>query len=141
MLILATSLLLAACDGISKAHEYVVYILHNEQYNIIVNGMRLDDVTSESYPTHVPLIVVARAFGAEVLWDSDTGEVVLYGLNGKIIATEGSESFLLDQETIIIPGLSAVVIDGRLHVPFQFFSDVLGVNNAYFKDGQIFIYN
>ena len=115
------------------------------QYEIIVNGVGLADayariVGDEIFPTHVPLIPIAKALGVQVDWDYDNGEVSLEGLNGNILFAVGSTDFLVEGEAITLLQYT-VVADDSVYVPLQFFIEVFGMNNAYFEGGQIFINN
>jgi len=137
-------------------------------YEIVVNnrglyGVSFQTVGESGTPTHVPLRVIAEELGADISIQFAVEEIsnecskngvilasegehvsislTLYGKNGRIILTDGSESFEVNGEFITIYGLPTVVIDYQLHVPIQFFSNVFGIANAYYSNGHVYIYD
>jgi len=90
------------------------------------------------FPTHVELVPVAAALGAEVEWNTDTNVVTLEGLNGSISFVAGSYDFTVDGEIVSLYQPS-VDFYGTVYVPVLFFADVFGMPSAYSFEGRIYI--
>ena len=116
------------------------------QYAVIVNGVGLADVGIATigdyiFPTHVQLRPVLAAFEITPGWNSATREVTFTNIHGEVVVfqvgtnvvTVGGEVVTLHQETVLI--------NDRTYVPLGFFRDALGVNNAYFLGGHVYIDN
>ena len=119
---------------VPPVYEFDVY-----NWPIIVNGKEI-----AAPPAHmigdqvmVPLRAVAEALGFDVGWDGKTQTVTLddeIALNiGSLDASNGDEEFTLKA--------APVIKEDRTFVPVTFFSDVVGMNNAYALEGQIVIDN
>ena len=149
LLMMMVSLLLSACNNeqtyILDTYDNETMVMADMSNGIIVNGVRLDGVQFQTAgegntPTHVPLLAVSQALGVTVMWNYATREISLYGLKGSIIFEIGSVSYSVDGEIVTIHNSPSFVLDNQTYVPLQFFGDVFGINNVYYEDGQIFIY-
>jgi len=138
LVMMVVTLLLNACSNDNETMETA-----DMPYDIIVNGVRLDGVQSQTAGegnTYVPLLAVSQALGVNVMWNPETSEISLNGLNGNIVFEIGSESYSVDGEIVTIHNSPSFVLDNQTYVPLRFFGDVFGINNVYLEDGQIFIY-
>jgi len=118
------------------------------EHSIIVNGVSLNDVSFHSpneyaIYTHVHLLPILAALEIDSYIEVDEqgrNQIVFENFNSDTITiTQDSNAFLIDGVPININGLSAVVVNGRLYVPIQFFEDIFDFINAYFSEGTIFI--
>ena len=150
-------LLLAACSNThasltyetpldANVHDEEIHLLDFSQYNIVVNNSGLEDtflytLGESDTPTHVPLREVLEALGIRPLYNTETHQITLEGVEGSISITRDSEDFWVNGDIITIPGLPAIIVDGTAYVPVQFFTEVLGIGNAYYSNGSIFIYD
>ena len=138
LVMMVVTLLLNACSNDNETMETA-----DMPYDIIVNGVRLYGVQSQTAGegnTYVPLLAVSQALGVNVMWNPETSEISLNGLNGNIVFEIGSESYSVDGEIVTIHNSPSFVLDNQTYVPLRFFGDVFGINNVYLEDGQIFIY-
>jgi len=111
---------------------------------IVVNGVELTEtkaaVSADSdimWPTHVPLRAVVEALGYEVVWHPEFGAVAI---GERVSFNPGFREFLLDGYVVELEAHS-VIVDGVTFVPFSFFRELMGMNNAYFSSGQIVVNN
>jgi len=112
-------------------------------YGITVNGRFVDALWQEvDGGFYVPFRAVVNllGFGATVGWDDETRSVTVYNGTNVIYTSIGSSEFRIGNETVTLQH-PAIIINDRTYVPFQFFSQVFGMNNAWMSGGQIFIDN
>jgi len=111
---------------------------------VIVDGVGIPGSSFEMigedaiFPTHVGLMAIEQALGADVFWNMQTGEVSLMSPNGFITFMVGSTDFYIDGEPITLAEES-VRIGDEIYVPIPFFRDVFGAGSAYFEGGNVFI--
>jgi hypothetical protein len=112
-------------------------------HDVVVNGIGLPGISfhTEGYglfPTHVPIRAVMEFMDPEglVLWNS--GTVSLSGQWGEISFRVGSSVVTVNGKTVLL-NEPTVLIESRTQVPFSFFTQVLGMNNAFFEGGTVFI--
>jgi len=101
---------------------------------ILVNGAEIE--APEAFQTEdgflmLPLEAIATALGYEPVWDADTQTVKL---DDTITVTVGSIHFDGVEATL---QMMPMLIDGNVYVPIQFFTDILGLANAFAFEGQI----
>jgi len=101
---------------------------------ILVNGDVIeapDAFQTEDGFVMVPLVTIATALGYEPVWDVDADTVTL---DDTITVTIGSIHFDgIDASLQMMP----MVVDGNVYVPLQFFTDILGMANAFAFEGKI----
>jgi len=108
---------------------------------IIVDGDEItapDAFSNEDGSVMVPLRAIAEALGYVVTWDSVTRTAILDGsIEVKIggsISGQSTDALSMAAEVFIpVP----VIVNNSTYVPLSFFSNVLGINNAFAFDGQI----
>ena len=116
------------------------------QPSVFVNGELLPgaftmslDLENPYFPTHIALMAVLYALDTPVTWREN--QVIVEGPSGTITINQGSYEYIVNGETITLPGLPAVAVHGTVYVPIRFFRDVFGMNNAYFSGGEVHINN
>ena len=94
-----------------------------------------------SFPTHVTLNPVLDGLGlARPGTDPETGMRTITGFIGPVAFRFGSNRAYLDGEPFVLSH-PVMRVDGTSYVPIEFFTTLLGVDNAYYEDGQVVIYN
>lgn len=83
----------------------------------------------------IPLRAVAEALGYEVSWNSG-----IVSLNGEAALAIGQSTYTFDDMPIKLV-TAAELHQGNTYVPLNFFREVLGLNNAYVLEKQVFIDN
>ena len=121
------------------------YELTFENHGISVGGQILESHTwqqiDDAYYVPLRAIVDALGFADTIIWNQEQLAVTLgNGGADEIHIAIGSNSFVVG-ENIIELQAPAILIDSHTFVPFQFFSQVFGLNNAYLHAGQVFINN
>jgi len=94
-----------------------------------------------SFPTHVTLNPLLD--GLELprpATDAETGLRTIEGFIGTAGFRFGSNRTYLNGEPIVLSH-PVMRVDGTTYMPIEFFILLLGVDNAYYEDGQIMIYN
>lgn len=107
---------------------------------ILVEGKKIDSPDafwSENNAVMVAVKPIAEALGMTYAFDEATGLVTA----DKFSFTVGQDGYALGKMAPILLGDAPVVVDGHVYVPLNFFTEVAGVNNAYFFEGQIDIDN
>lgn len=94
--------------------------------------------TTDDGVVMVPLRAIAEALGYEVTWDNDTQTAYL---NNVISLQIDRDYYVYMRMAPITLGTAPVLRDSRTFVPMSYFREVLGLNNAYFFEGQIVINN
>jgi len=112
-------------------------------YPIIIDGQGLraniHTAAGSDFPTHVPLIPVAEALGADVdIQDGDPMRISLTGRRGLIRFTVGSDSFNVGNDTVSL-WQPSLLVDDEIYVPIPFFRDVFGMGNAMWMGGHVYI--
>ncbi|MCL2377713.1 MAG: copper amine oxidase N-terminal domain-containing protein [Defluviitaleaceae bacterium] len=113
-------------------------------YDIVIDGEGLVGALvifigeDAVFPTHLELVPVAEALGAEVYWNQSSNTVTLEGLNGNITFTPGSYDFTVNGEIVTLAQPS-VDFYGTVYVPILFFRDVFGMASAYSFEGRMYI--
>ena len=112
-------------------------------YGISVEGRMVDALWQEvDGGFYVPFraIVNLLRFGATVGWDDETRSITVENGTDTIAFAVGSNEFRVGEETVTLTH-PAILIRNTTYVPFQFFSQVFGMNNAWMSGGQVFIDN
>jgi hypothetical protein len=106
---------------------------------VVLPGVGLHTEGRSVFPTHVPLRAVAEHLDPEVVLLWDNGRAVIHSeLWGDISFRVGSSVVTVNGRTVLL-SQPTVLVGGRTMVPFGFFKDALGMNNAYFEGGVVFI--
>ena len=116
-----------------------------EQVSIVVNGTPVLGAyfTIIDNSIYIPIMEIALVFNERTdwpNWNPITDEIFFPGLRGDISFIVGSADFNIGDEVIALLQPS-VKIEDRVYVPMQFFTDVFGMRNIYYKNGHIFIYD
>jgi hypothetical protein len=138
-------------EEIEEAIEEIIEeIIENEevelvwtQNQIVVNGNILDrewQSIGGAYLVPFRVVVDALGFGETITWNAETRTVTVSNGEAEIAFTIGSTSFEVNGETVNLDN-AAILIDNSTYVPFRFFSEVFGMNNAYHFEGQVVIDN
>jgi hypothetical protein len=110
--------------------------------DLVVQGNIVDTVPlelTENGIIMVPLYLVNTLFKVTLEWESETQTV---NIGNFITLTIGLDEYRHEtREAVISLGAAPAIIGDRTHVPLAFFTDVIGLNNAYFFEGQIVIDN
>ena len=112
-------------------------------YGISVNGRMVDALwqyVDGAYYVPFRAVVNLLGFGATVDWDDASRSITVFNGTSTIYITISSSDFRVANETVTL-NHPAIIIDDRTYVPFQFFSYVFGMNNAWMSGGQVFIGN
>ncbi|MCL2016461.1 MAG: copper amine oxidase N-terminal domain-containing protein [Defluviitaleaceae bacterium] len=90
----------------------------------------------------VPLrsVLIALNLDSTITWDEATRSIGLSNGTQQIQLSVGSNEYVVDDQTITLD-TAPVIIDSHTFVPFNFFSLIFGMNNAFFLEGQVFIDN
>ncbi|MDR2703842.1 MAG: copper amine oxidase N-terminal domain-containing protein [Cellulomonadaceae bacterium] len=129
------------------------------QYPIIINGVGITDNfqtigDDQIFPTHVPLIPVAQAFGAQYDISTIPGgyEVTLEGLQGQIhfstnsdgTDSEGARNTVTVGDNNSQPSPRVIALDAPItvigdviYVPLNFWRDAFGASSATFEGGHV----
>ena len=115
-------------------------------YNVIVNGQGLANVSVATigdyiFPTHVQLRPVLEAFGITPSWNGQTREVSFTNINGEDVVFRVGTATVTVGDVVVTMHQNTVIIDNSTYAPLGFFRAALGVNNAYFSGGHVFINN
>jgi len=119
-------------------------------YPIVVNGVGLPGVDFHvdpncdlGWPTHAPLRQVLEQLDpdATLLWNRAAQQVTIYAPYSTITLQIGSPVVHINNWEPLLLDTAPILVDGRTHVPLQFFRAVMGMNNAYFSAGTISINN
>jgi len=111
---------------------------------IIIDGRKglsanLHTPAGEDFPTHVPLVSVANALGADVsIAYSYPPQVTLEGLRGNIGFTVGTNEFSVGNQTVNLRH-SSLLLDNDIYVPIPFFRDVFGMGQAMWMAGIVYL--
>ena len=112
-------------------------------YGISVNGRMVDALWQQvDGAFYVPFRAVVNllGFGSTVSWDNDTRQITVSNGTDSIAFAAGSNQFTVGNDVVELVS-PALILNDRAYVPFNFFSQVFGMNNAYMHAGQIFINN
>ncbi|MCL2575317.1 MAG: copper amine oxidase N-terminal domain-containing protein [Defluviitaleaceae bacterium] len=112
-------------------------------YGISVNGRMLDALwhyQDGGYFVPFRAVVNMLGFGASVTWDDETRHIGVSNGTHEIRFAVGSDSFIVGEMDVVLSH-PAILVDATTYVPFKFFQDVFGMNNAWMHAGQIFIDN
>ena len=140
-----------------------------EPIRIIVNNREIQNTlglipNGNHIPSHIPLMVVVNELGADVTYTiggryenllciicrdmiaqeelENEGMFLIYGRNGHIAFTANPTSiFFVDGNAVEIPGMHTVVVNQIIYMPIMFYSHVFGVENVYYRDGAVYIYD
>jgi hypothetical protein len=116
-----------------KDEAYLSEILQAVPYAPIVVGedtiIKKPNAYAIGNEIMVPVRAVSEALGYTVGWDDESRSV-----------TVGDTAFTIGEQILNLP-VAAELKDGFTYVPLKFFTEVLGLNNAYFFEGQIHIDN
>jgi len=85
-------------------------------------------------------VVNLLRFGSTVTWDGDTRGITVFNGTDTISFAIGDSAFQVGNAEVTLSH-PAILFYDTTYVPFQFFSKVFGVNNAYMHEGQIVIDN
>ena len=110
---------------------------------IFVNGAIISAPWQEQNGVYmVPLRSVMAALNLDgtISWNGETNSIVVSNGSQEINLSVGSNEYLVDGQVLTLDS-SPVIIDSLTFVPFNFFSLVFGLNNAYYLDGRIMIDN
>ena len=111
---------------------------------VVVNGEILEGVEWQEHEGayFVPFraVVDALGFGDTIVWDGDARTVTVSNGEQEIVLTIGSDVYYVDGEAVELVSAPYIYND-RTYVPFNFFSEVFGLNNAYHFEGQVVINN
>jgi len=123
--------------GYEAGVDWSLYpIIIDQRIGVAANWHTVD---GEDFPTHIPLVPIADALGAEVvISDSDPQTVTLEGLRGTITFTVGSYDFYVDGEGIEL-WQPSLFVGSEIYVPISFFRDVYGMGSAGWHSGHVFI--
>ncbi|MCL2168421.1 MAG: copper amine oxidase N-terminal domain-containing protein [Defluviitaleaceae bacterium] len=112
-------------------------------YGISVEGRMVDALWREiDGGFYVPFRAVVNLlrFGPTVSWDDESRSITVENGTELIAFSVGSNEFRVGERVVTLDHPALLVVD-TTYVPFQFFSQVFGVNNAWMSGGQIFIDN
>ena len=103
---------------------------------ILVNGQEIEGPPAyfKGYTLMVPLRAVAEALGFTVTWEAETQSVYL---NNVISLSIGRDYYTYARTAPIELGMAPELTDGLTYVPLSFFTEVAGMNNAYYFEGVI----
>ncbi len=107
---------------------------------ILVEGEKIDSPDafwSENNAVMVAVKPIAEALGMTYTFDEATGLVTV----DKFSFTVGQDGYALGKMAPTLLGDAPVLLDGTVYVPLNFFTEVAGMSNAYFFEGQIDIDN
>lgn len=107
---------------------------------ILVEGEKIDAPDafwSDNNAVMVAVKPIAEALGMSYAFDEATGLVTV----DKISFTVGQDGFALGRMAPKLLGDAPVLVDGTVYVPLNFFTEIAGINNAYYFEGQIDIDN
>lgn len=86
----------------------------------------------------LPLRAIAQALGHTVHWESGSGQI---SINHHLMLAPGKDSYPAPNGQALSLGAGPDIRQGITYVPMKFFSQILGMNNAYAFEGQIVIDN
>jgi len=112
-------------------------------YGISVEGRMVDALWQEvDGGFYVPFraIVNLLRFGPTVEWHDETRSISVYNGSHQIHFALNSNEFTVG-DAVVSLNHPAILIGNTTYVPFQFFSQVFGMNNAWMHAGQVFIDN
>jgi len=108
---------------------------------VVVNGEGVQNANHRNFPTHVSLQPVISALGLEPhIVNEDTGAIEITGSRGNVSFIIGSDVFYLNGQAVIL-GSPAMQVGSMIYVPVSFFAEIFGIDNVYYDQGQILIYN
>ena len=110
---------------------------------IVVNGEVIEaqwQRINGAYFVPFRAVVNALGFGGTVEWDAETRTVRVSNGEAQINFTIDQTQYHVNGEVVELAYPSKIV-DGRTYVPFRFFAQVFGMNNAYHFEGQVVIDN
>lgn len=107
---------------------------------ILVEGRKIDSPDafwSENNAVMVAVKPIAEALGMSYSFDEATGLVTV----DKFSFTVGQDGYALGKMAPRLLGDAPVLVNGAVYVPLNFFTEVAGISNAYYFEGQIDIDN
>lgn len=116
----------------------------NSSLDIIVEGNPIKTpgaYVNEEGVVMVPLREVVKALGHTYKWNSEQRRGLID--SGRLFVSPGKDVYSNTREAGAVTSLgTAPEMKGiRLYVPLKFFTDIMGVNNAYVLEGQVVIDN
>jgi len=137
-------LLLGACTSASEPERSELLLYDTVQHEVVVNGNSISVgflvAPGESIPTHVQVSPVIHALGEGISFYSDLRRISMDGFFGEVSFAIGEYEFHIEGRQVTLD-MPSIVVGAFAYVPIEFFSDVLGIENVYFEDGKLFIYN
>ncbi|MCL1998720.1 MAG: copper amine oxidase N-terminal domain-containing protein [Turicibacter sp.] len=107
---------------------------------IVVNGQITDIHWIDRDDTFfLPLRRVLNYFDFDLAWDAETSTIRITQGTTEVTITPGSNVYRVNDLYTTSQWPAPVIIDGVTYVPFRFFAEILGLNNAYLFEGQIVI--
>ncbi|SCY37565.1 stalk domain-containing protein [Alkaliphilus peptidifermentans] len=101
--------------------------IDNEAY--LLDATPFIDVASNR--TLVPIRFISEALGAEVIWLSETRQVIIKDGEKEILLTIDSKEVLVNGEAIMIDCEAAILPPGRTYAPLRFICEALGATVEY----------
>lgn len=86
----------------------------------------------------VPIRAIGEALGYEVVWLSESRGVTL---DGKYTFYIGQDGYSIGKAAPMALGTAPELVNSLSYVPIKFFTEIMGMNNAYVFEGQIVIDN
>lgn len=117
--------------------DHAMFLGENPEY--VVDGEKIDAPAphiNDDNVLMVPLKDIAEALGYEVTYDE---EAKTMRLGNATTVTVGENSYIVGRMAPIELNAAPELVDGELYVPLNYFTTVLGMNNAYVLEGQIVI--
>ncbi|MCL2350414.1 MAG: copper amine oxidase N-terminal domain-containing protein [Defluviitaleaceae bacterium] len=114
-----------------------------DNHGISVNGRMLDATWQEvNGGFYVPFRAVVNMLGhgETIGWDAASRSITVSNGAHNIRFAIGSYEYHVGEIALVLSH-PAILIDDTTYVPFMFFRDVFGMNNAWMSGGQIFIDN
>ncbi|MDR2167632.1 MAG: copper amine oxidase N-terminal domain-containing protein [Clostridiales bacterium] len=112
-------------------------------YGISVEGRMVDALWQEiDGGFYVPFRAVVNLlrFGQSVAWEHETRSITVSNGTDTIAFALNSNEFRVGERVVTLEH-PAILIEDTTYVPFNFFSQVFGMNNAYMHEGKIIIDN
>jgi hypothetical protein len=128
--------------GLDSGFAYPIKWAYN--YGISVEGRMVDALWQEvdgAYYVPFRAVVNLLRFGNTVYWCGEAQVITVYNGTETISFSIGSNHFQVGPYREVVLSHPAILLYDTTYVPFQFFSRVFGLNNAYMHEGQIVIDN
>jgi len=128
--------------GTSQFYQVDEPLVWTYNYGISVEGRMVDALWQEvdgAYYVPFRAVVNLLRFGNTVTWDNETRGITVHNGTDTIGFAVDSNVFKISSGKEVTLSHPAIIFYDTTYVPFQFFTLVFGVNNAYMHEGQIVI--